>query len=419
MINMQYDIIIIGSGIAGLYSAYKIKHMNPALSVLILEKNKKEWIGGRTSNEQFYGAEVVTGAGIVRKNKDHLLVQLIKYLKIPFDEFISSHHYITQFQPVNINETMRMLKKDYKEETNKSTTFKEFAIKHLGTKKYKEFIITSGYSDYEKEDAFDTLYNYGMDDNAGKMTCLSISWKELVAELVDKIGSQNIKAKQNVVKINTMIDLVSKSPDCMFELETKKGLIYKCKKIIIATTISSLLNLLPSKSSIYKQIHGQPFLRLYAKFSKSSTEIIKQYVKGYTIVEGPLQKIIPMDPSKGVYMIAYSDNAAAVVLKDHLENTSENRSYFEDLLETALGIEEESLKINALLDFYWAEGTHYYEPLKGPYKNRTEFINAAQHPDKNILVVGEVVSKHQGWVEGALESVEAVLNKKWLSNKPC
>ena len=413
MINAHYDIIIIGSGIAGLYSAYKIKHMNPALSVLILEKNKKQWIGGRTNNESFYGTDVVTAAGIGRKNKDHLLVDLLKDLNIQYHEFTSTSHYVTPFQPVNINETIRMLKKEYKEDTpNKPITFKEFATKHLGTKKYKEFIITSGYSDYEKEDAFETLYNYGMDDNAGNLIGLSISWKELVTKLVHEIGSQNIKAKQNVVKI-------IEDQDCIFEVETQKGVTYKCNKIIIATTISSIQHLLPSKSSIYKQIHGQPFLRLYAKFSKSSTEIMKQYVKGYTVVEGPLQKIIPMDPSKGVYMIAYSDNASAIALKDHLENTPENRSYFEDLLEQALKIEEGSLKINALLDFYWPIGTHYYEPLKGPYKNRTAFINAAQHPDKNILVVGEVVSKHQGWVEGALESVEAVLNKKWLSNKPC
>jgi hypothetical protein len=415
MNNQEYDIIIIGSGIAGLYSAYKIKHMNPALSVLILEKNKKQWIGGRTSNEPFYGTDVVTGAGIGRKNKDHLLVDLLKELDMPYHEFTSTSHYVTPFQPVNINETIRMLKKEYKEDTpNKPITFKEFATKHLGTKKYKEFIITSGYSDYEKEDAFETLYNYGMDDNAGNLVGLSISWKELVDKLIHKIGSQNIKAKQNVVKI-----LKDQVDNCFFEVETQKGVTYKCNKIIIATTISSLQHLLPSKSSIYKQIHGQPFLRLYAKFSKSSTEIMKQYVKGYTVVEGPLQKIIPMDPSKGVYMIAYSDNASAIALKDHLENTLENRSYFEDLLEQALGMEEGSLKINALLDFYWPIGTHYYEPLKGPYKNRTAFINAAQHPDKNILVVGEVVSKHQGWVEGALESVEAVLNKKWLTNTAC
>jgi len=417
--NTIYDIIIIGSGIAGLYSAYKIKQLNPNISVLILEKNKKQWIGGRTNNELFYGTEVVTAAGIGRKNKDHLLVQLLKELHIPYHEFTSTHHYITEFEPININETMHMLKKEYKNATtNKSTTFKEFATKYLGTKKYKQFVITSGYSDYEKEDAFDTLYNYGMDDNAGKLIGLSISWKDLVDKLIDKIGPQNIKARQNVVQINKVLD-DTQNNDCIFDIETKKGVVYKCNKIIVATTISSLLHLFPSKSGIYKQIHAQVFLRLYAKFSKSSTEIMKQYIKGYTVVEGPLQKIIPMDPEKGVYMIAYSDNASAIILKEHLENTADNRSYFEDLLEQTLGIEEGLLKINALLDFYWTEGTHYYEPLKGSYKTRTAFINAAQHPDKNILVVGEVVSKHQGWVEGALESVDAVLNKKWLSNKIC
>jgi len=418
MTNIHYDIIIIGSGIAVLYSAYKIKQFDPTLSVLILEKNKKQWIGGRTNNETFYGTDVVTAAGVVRKNKDHLLVHLIKELHIPNREFTSNTHYITKFQPVNINETIRLLKKEYVQGSH--IKFKDFATKHLGTKKYKEFIITSGYTDYEKEDAFDTLYNYGMDDNAGKLVCLSISWKELVDKLVHKIGSQNIKAKQKVVKINKVnLLLDGNTQDCIFNVETQEGLIYKCNKVIIATTISSLQNLLPSKYGIYKQIHSQHFLRLYAKFSKSSAEIMKQYIKGYTVVEGPLQKIIPMDPVKGVYMIAYSDNASAMTLKEHLENTVKNREYFEDLLEQTIGIPEGLLKINALLDFYWTEGTHYYEPLNGPYKNRTDFIHAAQTPDKNILVVGEVVSKNQGWVEGALESVELVLNKKWLANKTC
>ena len=29
--------------------------------------------------------------------------------------------------------------------------------------------------------------------------------------------------------------------------------------------------------------------------------------------------------------------------------------------------------------------------------------------EKNLFVVGEAVSRYQGWVEGALESVEAIL----------
>jgi len=31
-----------------------------------------------------------------------------------------------------------------------------------------------------------------------------------------------------------------------------------------------------------------------------------------------------------------------------------------------------------------------------------------------MLVVGEMISMNQGWVQGALESVEAVVTKKWV-----
>jgi protoporphyrinogen oxidase len=75
-----YDIIIIGSGMSGLYSAYNIKKIHPESSFLILEKHKKQWIGGRTSNETFYGTQIVTGAGIGRKDTNPLLIKLMKDL---------------------------------------------------------------------------------------------------------------------------------------------------------------------------------------------------------------------------------------------------------------------------------------------------------------------------------------------------
>ena len=83
---MYYDIIIIGSGIAGLYAAYNIQKMSPSTSFIILEKYKKNWIGGRTNNEMFYGTQVVTGAGIGRKNKDKLLINLLDRLNLPYEE---------------------------------------------------------------------------------------------------------------------------------------------------------------------------------------------------------------------------------------------------------------------------------------------------------------------------------------------
>jgi monoamine oxidase len=61
-----------------------------------------------------------------------------------------------------------------------------------------------------------------------------------------------------------------------------------------------------------------------------------------------------------------------------------------------------------LKKFFWEEGTHFYKPLPKEYKNRKDFIKVAQHPQDNIWVIGEVVSLKQGWVNGALESVQNI-----------
>jgi hypothetical protein len=413
MTTNYYDIIIIGSGMAGLYSAYNIKNISPNTSFLILEKHKKQWIGGRTSNEMFYGTQVVTGAGIGRKDKDKLLIKLMDEIGIKYTQYESNINYAQTFTPINVVKMIQKLKSEYNKHPelhNKS--FKEFFIKMFGEKLYKTFIISSGYTDYENADLHDTLYNYGMDDNKGGWIGLHIPWKNMVDKLYHIIGKNHFKFSNDVVEIKKI-----KEKPCLFQIKTANGTVYHCNKVIIATTITGIQKLVPSKNSLYQQIHGQPFLRLYAKFNKESSEIMKKYVTSYTIVLGPLQKIIPMDANKGVYMIAYSDNYNALLQKNYLENTVENRDLYCELLEESLGIPNGQLKITAIKDYYWPIGTHYYEPLKGPFKTRSEFIYKAQHPENGMLVVGEVVSREQGWTEGALESVRAVLNEPWIENE--
>jgi hypothetical protein len=61
---------------------------------------------------------------------------------------------------------MDVLKKEIKHYKGKNITFKQFATRILGEKEYKNFLISAGYTDYENEDVFETLYNYGMDDNS-------------------------------------------------------------------------------------------------------------------------------------------------------------------------------------------------------------------------------------------------------------
>jgi hypothetical protein len=119
-----------------------------------------------------------------------------------------------------------------------------------------------------------------------------------------------------------------------------------------------------------------------------------------------------MNPEKGVYMIAYSDSQNAKKLKNRLNNNQKNRKWFERELENVLSIPKYSLKLEKIKSFYWDIGTHYYLPLdRRSHKNRNLFINDARHPEKNILVTGEMVSLNQGWVEGALESVEETIEQ--------
>lgn len=409
-----YDIIIIGSGMSGLYTAYNIQKTAPHTSFLVLEKFHKQWVGGRTSNETFYGTQVVTGAGIGRKDTNPLLIHLMKQLNIPFRKFHSVMDYSKLIQPVDVEKVILQLRGFYKRSPDlHGLTFKQFFIKMLGPKIYKQFKISAGYTDYENADLYETLYNYGMDDNKGGWTGLFIPWKRLVHTLYDKIGASHFKFNNNVVSIQKI-----REKPCLFEVKTEIGASYSCNKVIVATTISGIQNLIPDRHGIYKQIHGQPFLRLYGKFNKSAALIMQKYVPHYTIVPGPLQKIIPIDANKGVYMIAYSDNVNAVALKDHLKNTAENRDLYCDLIEQSLGIPHDSLELVAIKDFYWPIGTHYYDPLNtSQFKTRDAFLKEAQHPEKGMLVVGEVVSRYQGWVEGALESVQAVLTKKWITNE--
>ena len=413
---MNYDFIIIGGGIAGLYSAFKIRQQEPSKTVLVLERDKKEWMGGRTGNDWFYGTQIVTGAGVGRKKKDKWLIQLLKELGLKTKECVIEMNYAkTIHHVVDVPKTARFLKKYYEEDNNKKNlnfdkfTFGEFAKTVLGDQLYNDFKVSAGYTDYENEDIYEVLYHYGMVDNSPHWISLIVPWKEMVIKLCEKIGTSNVKFKHNVISVTPVLH--------GFQINTEKD-IYTTKKVIIATNINSIIKLVPganAENSIYRGISGQPFLRVYGKFDKKSTEIMNQFVFTQTMVPGPLHKLIPYN--NGVFMIAYTDNEGALFLKDKLDNTSKNRQFFENLLEISLGIPRNSLYLIAIKGYYWPVGTHYYKPLSDAnFPNRKAFINKIQHPLPNMLVVGEAVSREQGWTEGALDSVHAVLTKKWINS---
>lgn len=416
----NYDVVIIGAGMAGLYAAYNIKKMHPQTRMVVLERTSQRNMGGRAGTETFQGTKVVTGAGIGRKNKDVLLLKLMREMGLPIREFATGHHYPDNIRlECDVKSVFMVLRREYKSQSERKgerihTTFNEFAKTVLEDELYKQFVTCVGYSDYENEDVYDTLYNYGFDDNYQPWIGFSVPWRELVEAMVTHIGTEYISVNSNVKTIHN--EGSGHGFSITFEKNHRLPTI-TTRKLILATDIDSVTSLVPgAKRGVYQQIKGQPFLRLYGKFNKKSMPIMKKYASELMVVPGPIQKIIPMDLDKGVYMISYSDNRRAMALLKYLDNTSENRARLCRLLEKSLGIpkDECGLEMTDMMDFYWPIGTHYYQPLRAPFRNRQEFIKTAQTPFPNMLVVGEMVALNQGWVEGALDSVEKVITKKWL-----
>ena len=400
----QYDIIIIGSGISGLYTAHKLCHEFPNIRFLILEKSAKTWMGGRAGNVSFYGSSVTIGAGIGRSDTNPLLISLLRTYKIKYKPFHSIVDYAPGFQPLNVMKIIGHLKSEYRKHSKMHyLCFRDFFLRFYNRAIYNQFVDTVGYNDYAYADTKETLYNYGFDDTVSGWDGFYVPWKTLVHTLYDNIGSEHFRFNQNVVSLSPI--------ENGYEILSENGKIYSCKHIILATTIAGIKQLIPganARNSLYHQIHGQPFLRVYGKFDIASAGILQDYLHGhYTVIPGILQKIIPINSETGVYMIVYSDNTQAVKLKEGFADTPKNRDYFCRKMEEGLGITKNSLNLLAIKGFYWEIGTHYFEPLKeDEYANRKDFLRMAQNPQKGILVVGECVSQYQGWVEGALESVE-------------
>ena len=435
---MIYHYIIIGAGISGLYTGYKLQKKYPDKNILIIEKEDR--LGGRAGNYEFAGASVVIGAGIGRKEKDQTLEALIHELELPTSDFQVQLNYSSTFKNIDTTKLItitKQLQKKYlqyiekKIEQKKSFTFptcKEFATEILGKKEYQEFIQLAGYTDYENEHAYETLFHYGMEDSASGWIGFSVPWEKIITTLAEKIGMQSIKLNQAVKTIT--LD----KPKNLYRVKIDSSdEEYSTENIIFATTVNGYNTIVKHSPTIHsilpsiKDIASQPFLRAYAQFTPEVSEILKNYIPKHSIVPSPLHRVIPMNVEKNVYMIAYTDNKDATMLSKHCENTAKNRTFFEQELEQAFGMPKDSLKksLQEIKCFYWKEGTHFMMPPT--YKEFERFIQTnsnvqsmleahkqdtlqnIRNPHPHIFVVGEIVADNHGWTNDGLKTVDALI----------
>jgi len=374
-------IAIIGSGISGLYLGLKLK--NQGYDFDIYEKNNI--IGGRIKVIEFENIPVVAGAGILRLKKDKIMYNLCKELDV--ETHIYKTIFTYTFDPLNILNIIEKLKDNLHllEGQRNKYTFARYSKIILGHKEYNKFVKSCVLSDFEKAYVIDTIYDYGFDDCVSGYEAVSVKWKELLDKLYEIL--------KNNIFLSTPVKKIEKTDDNKFKIKNK---IYD--KVVITTDIKNIRQFF-LKDKIYRSIEGQPFVRLYVKLNIP----IENY--GKIIITGnPFQKIIEMNKDECIYMISYSDNKVA----NKWKNCTNIKKTVKQSIKRIFKIDVKVLKHKLI---YWNLGTHYFKPLLKEYKDRKEFLEIAQNPIENLFVVGEGLSRNQGWCEGAVESVEKIIDK--------
>ncbi len=365
---MNFDYIIVGAGIAGLYTAYRLpKHMK----ILILEQSDR--IGGRLLQDTMGDTNIPLGGGIIRYPKDKNLIQLIDSLGLELN--IYPWKQSPNFQPtMDFDKVIEIMYKSYQPyKLLPFYNFLEIFFKR-NYKKIQEFLFLWGFTDMLFSPTETVFKYYGIDDiifnnpNRFSATIKNGHWDALLNKLFEKIKDRiTIKFGETVMDadINTVFTKNHKT------LESR---IFRANKMVIQTGGPRPVS------------YGWPFMRVYIRLKKPIE------LKARSLVTNTrLQRVIQMSPT--VIMISYSDGDNALYWKDIETNVEKKK----EMLYLFSGGEMSLDDIAEWKYKFWDQGIFYFKNV-----------------DENIPFnyVGEWVSKYnQGWVEGAIESVNEFFSK--------
>lgn len=379
---MIYDYIIIGSGISGLYLGYLLQNKK----YLILEKN--DYIGGRIQHVNFYGNNVQLGAGVIKDYQTNVL-NLLKKLNLKYNTVYTKHNkLIPNYNREEYNHILDKIKntKNTTDQSMKDTIKK---VLKNDNKKINLFINSFNYTDYLKADTNLTIKYYPINDFYDSKSKLYI-----IEGGNHKIIEALIPYSNKKIKLNSGITSIEKYNNIWIVTDEHNNT-YQTKNVISTVDIKALKKIkikgLENKENINylkKMIGANNFLRMYTYHDKIE-------LNNSIVIPHIFKQMIPIN--NNIIMSAYCDNSNATKTNKLLQNI--NNKELTEIINNYISTSPVKDKIIK----YWDVGTHYYKPS---YNYKKNFYS-----EDNFSIVGEVIGYEQGWMEGAIHSVN-----NWFKN---
>lgn len=427
--------IVVGGGIAGLYTLYKHSQKYPDSRLLLLEK--EALLGGRISTLVEKGIILEKGAG--RFNDTHsLLIQLIHDLRLKHTiqktstDVVYMPNVDGQYKGKKESESLydSMLKWVLGED---SELLKQFIVKVIlaSYMESKETLIRTSFIQYAQrilpeeqcryiENSFG-YYKELHDMNA--YDCLQL------LRVLNPANHNYIFRGGMMTLVDKLVERIQQQPRCQiltqkkvnhiqwdktggFTLSVSSQETYFCDKLVCALPREALISF-PLFASIKKKwldkVNSGSLCRIYSRFSKNADGRFWFQDLPKITTNNALRMMIPIDLKKGMIMISYTDGPFAESWHRLYQTRGVhvmNRK-IRHLVKEITGID-----IPKPIDtrvYYWKYGVGYWGIGADSQDISQKIIQP--FPSMDLFVCGENYSgSFQQWVEGALETSEKVVD---------
>jgi protoporphyrinogen oxidase len=402
MVNNNYDIIIVGGGITGLYMCYKLAPTNK--SILLLESTSD--LGGRIKTIKKDGDQYEAGA--VRICSTHKkTLRLLTELNLHSDLYKLPNEINTILYEESVKVDLYGLLNEVVEASKKmdscyldNITFYLLCVDVLGNETANHLMYAYGYdAEFMYASASSILLMYSSSLLKPKdYYALRCGLSEMIHKLYSNLCSQS-----NVtVQLSTEVHDVNSLKKAVLLNCSQKQWVY-AQHIILTVPMKSLKKYSCLKDAPVKSVMQSCLHRIYAKYPVKDGNVWFQNIKR-TTTNNILRHIIPIDPSTGLIMIIYADSSKSyawnLIAKQGTEVLTEK---IHDQIEAVFKVRPP--KPLWIRNYYWEIGVHFWKPGYNVEASRKQLIQ----PHPNIYICGETYSKNQGWIEGCLETSFDVL----------
>lgn len=413
----MYDLIIVGGGIAGIYTGLYYIKKHPKHKIIILEKY--DYIGGRivTYSKPPYQWEI--GAGRVASNH-YKIRKLMDTYGLTWAPISSDSYWLSgsgaKIESNPFNKLIPVLMSPL------ASLPSHILATHTLAQLLKVIHGSTIANTFIKQFPYWAEINTLRADLALKSFSEEMGSKATFGICVEGLQAIISNMANEFIKLGGIIQLKTTVTNIINQTVILKDNSKLIGKNIVLALHASALKQMPSLITWkpLKHLSMEPLIRMYAVFPvidkslfNSESNVLPNTSSGVwfhglgkIVTDNKIRYIIPIDEKKGTIMISYTDGADAKYWIDR-QTKNGDKVVKEEVMNLIRALfPTKTIPDPILFKVYpWTEGCTYWLP--GTY-DPIEMSKAAHCIKSNLYCCGESISLRQAWMEGALESAEEV-----------